>query len=84
MSSDIMEKLTSIADVTNVRINKVEVHGERATEVVAVLSDGRTVTGTFTSEDKTAFGGVDFSSRKDVGALMSSKIKSVLAGTSPL
>lgn len=79
--SDIRNKLTSISEVTHVNVEKIDVHGEPATEVVATLEDGRTVTGTFTTEDKAAFGGVEFSSRKDIGALMESKVRSVLAET---
>lgn len=79
--SEIRQQLEAIPEVARVAIDKVEIHGENATEVVATLHDGRTVTGTFTTEDKAAFGGVQFSSRKNVGALMSSKIQSVVTGS---
>lgn len=81
MSGIIRDRIALISEVTHVDVEKIEVHGESATQVVATLTDGRTVTGTFTTEDKAAFGGVQFSSRKDIGALMESKVRSVLAET---
>lgn len=84
MSNDIKQQLAPFAEVSAVDVDKVEVHGERATQVVVTLNDGRTVTGTFTTEDKAAFGGVEFSSRKDIGGLMASKVRSVLAGTADI
>lgn len=62
-------------------VTVVNEHGIPAQAVVTTLSDGRTVTGIFTVEDKAGFGGVEFTQRKDVAALMISKISSVLRGT---
>jgi hypothetical protein len=64
-----------------VETTRTTYHGESATEVTAVLADGRTVTGTFTTEDKAGFGGVQFATRKDVPGLMVAKVRAVLAGT---
>jgi len=70
-------------DVSVVTVDKdAVVHGENATRVSAVLSNGQTVEGTFTTTTKSAFGGVQFSAAKDIPALMIAKITSVLAGTS--
>ena len=68
-------------DVIWVTEKNTTLHGEAATQVDAQLVDGRLVTGTFTTESKPGFGGVEFAHRKDIPALMTAKIKSVLAGT---
>lgn len=56
-------------------------HGDSAIEVTVVLVDGRTVVGTFTTEAKPGFGGVEFDTRKNIPQLMRSKVEAVLAGT---
>lgn len=66
--------------VSTIKSTKTEMYGERATSIVVGLEDGRTVTGTFTTEAKDGFGGVDFSQKKDPVALMIAKVKSVLEG----
>ena len=69
-------------EISHVVIDKdTNLHGEKATKVVATLSDGRTVEGLFTSHPRAGFGGVDFAGPKDIVGLMISKIKSVLGGT---
>lgn len=80
ISADIIKAFPE-KEVVLVRVDKTRVHGERAVEVEAILSNGKTVTGSFTTDDKAAFGGVEFAGRKDVVGLMISKIKSVLGGT---
>lgn len=68
-------------DVSTVRVNKhADLHGEDATEVKVDLIDGRRVIGTFATESKPGFGGVEFSSTKDIPGLMKAKIKAVLEG----
>lgn len=69
-----------ISEIVGMDIDQVEVHGEDATKVTVLLDDGRTVIGTFTKEDKAAFGGVQFSSRKDIPGLMKSKVLAILDG----
>lgn len=78
---ELSEALGDIRAVDVFTVNETVWHGETAVEVTVILDDGRTVEGTFTTEDKAGFGGVEFSLRKDVPALMRSKVKSVLAGT---
>lgn len=56
-------------------------NGQKAVEVTATLTDGRTVTGTFLTEQKASFGGVEFNSIYNVANLMTAKINSVLNGT---
>lgn len=67
----------------------VELHGQPAI-FVRVDLDARTwpvemqvvsVEGTFTTELKSAFGGVDFAQKKDIPLLMASKVRAVLNGT---
>lgn len=71
-----------VLPVGAITVNRESVHhGEKATEVTVRLKDGRTVTGTFTKEDREGFGGVDFQHRKDIPGLMRAKVESVLAGT---
>jgi hypothetical protein len=86
-----MEKMTvqatvreAFADddrVVHVLAVRTTMHGEKAVSVVVTLNDYRRVTGTFTTESKPGFGGVDFSEKKDPAALMIHKVKSVLEGT---
>jgi hypothetical protein len=76
--------LDDLPEVRDWQQTRVDFHGEKATEVTVTLTDGRTVTCTYTTEDKSAFGGVQFSSRKDIGALTIAKVRSVLAGTADL
>lgn len=69
-------------EIDTVRVDKSYVmHGENAVQVVVNLVNGTSVEGTFTTESKPGFGGVDFMSKKDVVGLMTAKIKSVLEGT---
>lgn len=56
-------------------------NGESAIMVRVVLSNGKTIEGTFATEARPGFGGVEFKSKKDVVGLMTSKIESVLRGT---
>ena len=68
-------------DLESVRVNKnVELNGEDATEVEAVFKNGTVLTGTFTTNDKKAFGGVEFSQQKDIPGLMKSKIQAIKDG----
>lgn len=72
-------ELMDIDEVRKVAVDRnVLYHGAPATEVTVVLADGRTVTGVFTTEDREAFGGVEFSSRKDIPRLMRSKVLAVI------
>lgn len=80
ISADIIRAFPG-GEVSVVAVKKTKIHGERAVQVIAYLDDGKTVTGTFTTEDKAAFGGVEFAGRKDVVHLMVKKIESVLGGT---
>lgn len=76
------DMILGIPQVEEVMVKKdAFLHGQEATEVEALLEDGRSVIGTFTDGDNTEFGGIDFEQRKNIGALMVSKIKSVLEGT---
>jgi hypothetical protein len=80
IATEIMEQLGG--EVRSVDVDRdAKIHGEDATEVVATLADGRTVTGTFVRHSREGFGGVQFSAPKDVAGLMVSKIRDVLAGT---
>jgi hypothetical protein len=78
---NVRDTVLALPEVYSVSVKDVYIYGEPATEVIAILETGQYVTGTFTKEDKSAFGGVEFSQRKDPGALMVAKIKSVLKGT---
>lgn len=67
--------------VDTVKVDKYAVHyGEKATEVTVYLSNGKTVTGTFTDHPRSGFGGVDFAGPKDIVGLMVSKVRQVLEG----
>jgi hypothetical protein len=76
--------LRTMPEVLAVATEPVDYHGERAIRVKALLEDGRAVEGTFTTQDKDSFGGVEFSSRKDIDALMVSKVRAVLEGKADL
>jgi len=78
---ELNEALGDIPAVDLFTLSETVWHGEAAVEVLVILDDGRTITGTFTTESKAAFGGVVFSQRKDVPRLMRAKVESVLAGT---
>lgn len=67
-----------VAHVTRVHTKH---HGQDAVRVLAELGDGRTVEGTFTTEARKGFGGIEFSQRKDITGLMISKIEAVLRGS---
>lgn len=77
------EILSHVGDgIDSIRVDKnATLYGESAVEVVVHLDDGRTVTGTFTTEPREGFGGVVFSQKKDIVGLMVSKIRAVLDGT---
>lgn len=81
--SIITEILTAFPDdVRSVQVDKNnDLHGEVATQVMVNMVDGRSITGHFTTEQKSAFGGVVFSQQKDISALMTAKVRSVLKGT---
>jgi hypothetical protein len=81
---ELKEALGDLTGVDLFTLNETVWHGETAVEVMVVLDDGRTITGTFTTESKAAFGGVEFSQRKDVPRLMRAKVESVLAGKAEL
>ena len=78
--ADILEAFPQVVQAVTVDKGE-EIHGEPATRVVAYLANGRYVEGTFTTESKPGFGGVDFQSKKDIAGLMGAKIRSVLEGT---
>lgn len=81
VSTDIMQSHPKFKDVIDtIKVTKTEMYGEKATSVVVNLATGQTVTGTFTTEAKPGFGGVEFSSQKDIAGLMVAKIESVLEG----
>lgn len=80
ISADIIKAFPG-GEVEVVGVTKTKIHGERAIQVIAYLHEGKTVTGTFTTEEKAAFGGVVFAGRKDVVGLMVAKIDQVLRGT---
>ena len=68
--------------ITNVGIDKsATFNGENAMTVRVILNNGKLVQGTFTTESKPGFGGIEFSLKKDVVGLMTAKINSVLRGT---
>lgn len=56
-------------------------NGESAVRVSVSLTNGKFVEGTFATESKPGFGGVEFESKKDVVGLMTAKVDSVLRGT---
>jgi hypothetical protein len=77
IATEILEVFTDQID--NIKVDRNAVHyGETATEVVVYLQDGRTVTGTFTTEQRESFGGVQFQTKKDIARLMIAKVRSVL------
>lgn len=78
---ELNEALGDIGAVDLFTLQETVWHGETAVEVTVILDDGRTVTGTFTTGDKSGFGGVVFSQRKDVPRLMRAKVEAVLRGT---
>ncbi len=59
---------------------QADLHGQDAVMVKVILVTGDYIVGTFTTENKSGFGGVEFSQKKDVVKLMVSKIKAVLEG----
>lgn len=68
--------------VDSVKVDKSsDLHGQGAVEVRVTLVNGKTVEGKFTTEARPGFGGVEFSSKKDIAALMISKVAAVLRGT---
>jgi hypothetical protein len=69
------------ADVTVCKAVDVTLNGQKAVQVKAVLTNNKIVEGIFAQEERPSFGGVDFSTRYDVVALMVHKIRSVLDGT---
>lgn len=79
--SKIDDAMREIDEVIRWMVDRTTVHGEGAIAVTAWLDDGRSVYGSFTTVEKDAFGGVQFAQRKDIPRLMTSKIRSVLAGT---
>lgn len=81
LNTDLLEKFKDVDEVVGWDIDDVDYHGEKAKQVTVVLKGGTKVGGIFTVEDKDGFGGVEFTSRKDVAGLMASKVRSVLAGT---
>lgn len=81
LRGDLADAFMGVPEVKGVRINDDVYHGEAAVVVTVTLTDGRTVTGTYTTEPKEGFGGVEFSRRKDIPTLMVGKVASVLAGT---
>lgn len=68
-------------NIKHVTVDETAVRGEEAVKVVAVLHNGKYVTGTFTKNAKPGFGGIEFKNKKDVVGLMTHKINSVLRGT---
>jgi len=78
--SDLAIAFVGVREVESIAVRDTIVHGEDAMEVTVTLADGRTVVGTFTTEFKSGFGGVEFASRKNVPALMKSKVSAVLRG----
>jgi len=79
-----LQPLKNIPQVVGIDTKPTLYHGEKAIHIMVLLEDEtgrRSVEGTFTTQDKDGFGGVDFDQRKDPVALMVSKVKSVLAGT---
>jgi hypothetical protein len=81
MRNDLALAFATVREVESIAVGDVVVHGEEAMEVTVTLVDGRTVTGTFTTEARPGFGGVEFATRKDVAQLMRSKVAAVLRGT---
>lgn len=88
-----MDLWDAVKDIPGVKVSSirrdVELHGEKAVQARVVIeqpddSAQWAVVGTFTTEDKDGFGGVDFDLRKDVPGLMASKVRSVLNGTAEL
>jgi hypothetical protein len=82
LREELGEALSDTGAVEQIEVTKdAEVHGEPATVVRVRLADGREIIGTFTTESKAGFGGVEFDSRKNIPQLMRAKVESVLAGT---
>jgi hypothetical protein len=80
ISSELMQAYPT--EIMLINVNKEgRLHGELATEVKVILTNGKTVEGGFTSQPRSGFGGVEFDQHKDIVALMSAKIDSVLRGT---
>lgn len=77
IASEIKDRFNG--EVASIKVDKNAVHyGESATEVLAVLENGKTVTGTFTDHPRDGFGGIEFAGPKDIVGLMVSKIRQVL------
>jgi len=71
-------------EVRSIAVDKhADLNGQSAVEVTVFLED-RYVTGTFATERPGSFGGIDFSSEKNVPSLMYAKVRSVLDGKSEL
>lgn len=79
ISSELIENFPE--RISTIRVEKSDLHGEDATEVTVNLIDGRTLTGTFAKHPRSGFGGIQFSGPKDIVALMTAKIQSVLEGS---
>lgn len=82
LSDDLDQVFRNIPEVLRWTTDRnAEHHGEKATRVTVFLEGGWTIEGMFTANPRGGFGGVTFSEKKDIPALMRSKIRSVLAGT---
>lgn len=90
LSMELWDAVKDIPGVKTTSIRRdVELNGEKAIQARVVIEQEHdsaqwAVVGTFSTQDKDSFGGVDFSLRKDIPGLMASKVRSVLAGTADL
>lgn len=79
ISEQIIETFPGLVDTVQVD-KKADLYGQSAVKVEVALVSGKLIEGKFTTEARPGFGGVEFSSKKDIAGLMISKIRSVMIG----